>query len=437
MEDTKEPQGKQSGSASTLHLYLSVFFFLLAALALMVFTVRYLVTSESDAPDITTTASVTLPQPAASGTTNLEQTIEVTEGDTLADIFDRYNLDQRDLSAVLSMPNVKTALRHIKPGNQMQLMMTPNGALEKLSYQIGSNQFIKVARTQHGFISKTVTETLEVRKAVAQGVVRSSFYSAAQNAGLPTSLILDLGKIFAWHVNFKQGLHPGDTFEVLYEERYLGDKFIEYGDILAAKFYVNGELFEAIRFKPAKGIASYYTPTGNSLDRAFMRVPLKYTRISSSFNLNRKHPLLGITRPHEGVDLAANWGTPVTATGNGVISFEGKEGGYGNLVIVNHGQGITTRYGHLSRFVKGLHAGDHVSMGQVIAYVGSTGLATGPHLHYEYRINEAPQNPLTVKLPGTTPLPAKYRKSFLAQTRVYLAEMDKAISMPYQLTELG
>jgi murein DD-endopeptidase MepM/ murein hydrolase activator NlpD len=294
-----------------------------------------------------------------------------------------------------------------------------------------------VARTKDGFTLKTVSEKLDTRRAVAQGAVRSSFYSAAHNAGLPSSLVWDLNKIFTWQINFKQGLHPGDTFEVLYEKKYFGDKFVEYGDILAAKFYVNGALFEAIRFKDQHGEIHYYNPQGESLDRAFLRVPVHYTHIGSSFNMARRHPILGITRPHEGVDLAANRGEIVKAAGNGVIAFEGKQGGYGNLIIINHGRGITTRYGHLSHFVKGLRPGDTVKMGQIIAYVGSTGLATGPHLHYEYRINEVPKNPLSVKLPGSDPLAAKYRKTFLAQSRVYLAQMDKAVSMPEQLTELS
>ena len=254
---------------------------------------------------------------------------------------------------------------------------------------------------------------------------------------MPTSFIWDLSKIFAWKINFKQGLHPGDTFEVLYEKKYFGDKFIEYGDILAAKFYVNGELYEAVRFKhPQEGV-HYYTPTGESLDRAFVRTPLQYSRVSSSFNLARKHPILGITRPHEGVDLAASRGTAVKAPGRGVIAFAGRKGGYGNLVIINHGGGVTTRYGHLSRFSKEFHVGSTVKMGDVVAYVGSTGLATAPHLHYEYRINGIPKNPLSVKLPGAPPLAAKYRHLFLSQSKVYLAQMDKAVLMPQQITEIG
>ncbi len=237
------------------------------------------------------------------------------------------------------------------------------------------------------------------------------------------STTLALADLFAWDIDFVNDIQPGDTFTVTYEEIYDHGKYVEDGPILAARFVNDGHQYLAVRYVSPDGHAGYYTPDGRSLRKAFLRAPLEFTRVSSPFSLHRRHPILNLIRAHKGVDYAAPIGTPVRAAGDGRVIFAGRKGGYGNVVELDHAHGIMTVYGHLSRFARGLRVGEHVAQGAVIAYVGMTGLATGPHLHYEFRVNGVYKNPQTVSLPDAVPIDAALRADFLAQTGPLLGSL--------------
>jgi murein DD-endopeptidase MepM/ murein hydrolase activator NlpD len=235
---------------------------------------------------------------------------------------------------------------------------------------------------------------------------------------------MELVNIFGWDVDFALDIRKGDRFALLFEEHYLdGDKLRD-GKILAAEFTSRGDTYRAVLFTDPQGNSQYYSPDGKSMRKAFLRSPVDFRRISSKFQPERYHPVLGKKRPHRGVDYAAKTGTPIKAAGDGKVIFRGRKGGYGNTVVLQHGGNITTLYAHMSKFRRGVSSGSRVKQGQIIGYVGATGLATGPHLHYEFRINGSHRNPLTVKLPDAEPIPAKYKGEFMQQSRQLLAQLD-------------
>ena len=236
---------------------------------------------------------------------------------------------------------------------------------------------------------------------------------------------MELAQIFGWDIDFALELREGDQFHVIYEEQYLDGEKLRNGPILAAEFINRGNLYKAVRYTDKEGDTSYYDTEGNAKRRAFIRTPVKFSRISSRFTRKRWHPVLKRWRSHKGVDYAAPRGTPVKATGNGKVVFRGNKGGYGNVIFLRHGGKYTTVYGHLSRFAKGLKNGKAVKQGQIIGYVGSTGLATGPHLHYEFRVHGKHQNPLTIKLPKTIRLPKREQARFKKSTAPLMAQLDE------------
>ena len=224
--------------------------------------------------------------------------------------------------------------------------------------------------------------------------------------------------------NFALDIRAGDQFSLVYEEQYLHGKKLHDGNILAAEFINQDHSYRAVRFTDDKGHSGYYTPDGKSVRKAFLRTPVDFKRISSRFSMHRKHPKLNKIRAHKGVDYAAARGTPIRATGDGKVIYRGVKGGYGNVVILQHGTKYSTLYGHMSRFARGVYSGRQVHQGQIIGYVGMTGLATGPHLHYEFRVNGVHRNPLTVHLPDAAPLPKQYRDTFDNTSRPLLAQLD-------------
>ena len=236
------------------------------------------------------------------------------------------------------------------------------------------------------------------------GVINDNLISSIGNGRERLSLALNLSDIFAWDIDFTTDLRRGDTFKIIVEELYQDNKFKKYGKIIAAEFMNDGKSYQAYRFEH-NGKAGYYDNEGNSLKRAFLKAPLSFRRVSSGFSSGRFHPVLKRYRPHHGIDYAAPAGTPVSAVGDGTVAFSGYKGDYGKLVTIRHPNGYKTYYGHLSRIGKGIAPGVKVAQEEVIGYVGATGLATGPHLHYEMRVNEAPFNPLRLKLPNGEPIP--------------------------------
>jgi murein DD-endopeptidase MepM/ murein hydrolase activator NlpD len=266
---------------------------------------------------------------------------------------------------------------------------------------------------------------LQTQYIEANGEIEHSLFVAGQKAGLSDRLVLDLVAIFAWDIDFALDIQPGDRFTVVYEKYFYKGKKVKNGTIVAAAFANNGHIYRALRYTDPTGVTAYYTPEGDSMQKAFLRTPVKIGRISSHFSLARKHPILNIIRAHKGVDYAAPIGTPVYATGSGKVQFKGWKGGYGKTIALTHGDTYSTLYGHLSDYAENLSLGQHVSQGDVIGYIGNTGLATGPHLHYEFRVNNVHKNPLTVKLPKAKPLPEEYQADFRDKNATHFATLEK------------
>lgn len=342
------------------------------------------------------------------------QTIKLTKKTSLTTVLQNANISEDDILAVEALPEVKASARQLKVGDNIQILHDSQNKLYGLRYAFGTTETLNVTRDDQQFAANIVSQPIKTKEVVQHGRIIGSFADSAAKAGVPHKIIGELAAAFAWKINFNKDLHRGDSFSVIYNNEYVNNKKIDTGDLVAAELNLGGITYDAIRFTNSAGVTSYYSPQGQSLKTGFLRAPVHYSRISSPFSPSRMQPLLHFRRPHLGVDLAAPRGTPIDAAGDGTISFVGRDAGYGNLVIIDHGHGITTRYGHIQRFVRGLHTGMHVKEGQIIAYVGSTGLATGPHLHYEFRINGIAHDPLKVKLPGGNPISASYKKHFVS-----------------------
>jgi murein DD-endopeptidase MepM/ murein hydrolase activator NlpD len=269
---------------------------------------------------------------------------------------------------------------------------------------------------------------VEVRDSRAQGTIDTSLFVAARAAGVSPEIILRLANdIFGWDIDFALDIQPGDRFNLIYEQKFRDGQYIGDGRILAADFVNAGTVHRAVYYESADGkIADYFSPDGRSMRRQFLRAPLDFTRISSNFDPRRHHPILNMIRAHKGVDYAAPTGTIIKAAGDGRVSFVGTKGGYGRVVILEHGGGISTLYGHMSRFARAVNDGTRVKQGTTIGYVGSSGAATGPHLHYEYRINGMHKNPRTVSLPDAAPIPEGYLAEFRSHSAQLLARLDRA-----------
>ncbi len=375
-----------------------------------------------DKPATTATAGAT------QGTTQAApwQTFEVQDGDSLAAVFARAELTPRDVYDVVNAGEPANALTRIFPGDELALRVNGDGELQAVRYEMSETETLFVRRGEDGYEPKVVTNPLKAQRASTQGTITSSLYAAALGAGLDDRQIMQLAHIFGWDIDFALDLRKGDHFRVVYEELYRDGEKVRNGDILAAEFVNRGERFRAVRFTFPDGDNEYFTPEGKSMRKAFLRTPVNFTRVSSEFNPERLHPVLGYKRPHMGTDYAAPPGTPIKAAGDGKVIHAGRKGGYGNVVIIRHGSRYSTLYGHMKGFRRGLSTGDRVKQGEVIGYVGSSGLATGPHLHYEFRIDGKHRNPRTVKLPEAEPIPAEYRQAFNERTTPLLAALDES-----------
>lgn len=350
------------------------------------------------------------------------QTITVKKGDNLSKLFARMEIDTQELHKIVQLGEPTKTLNLISPGEELKFLLI-NNKLQELIYEIDDKQALHITRKGDDFVAKTITTELDKRIAHATGVVRSSLYMAAQDAGIPGSLTMELANIFDWNIDFVLDVHTGDRFSIIFEEYYLDGEKISYGNILAAEFVNQGHVYRAVRYTDKNGLSGYYTPDGTNMRKAFLRNPVDGSRISSGFGM-RFHPVLNRMRNHHGVDFAAPIGTPVKATGEGKIILMGRRGGYGNTIVIQHGGRYQTLYAHLSRFAKGLYAGSRVQQGEVIGYVGQTGLATGPHLHYEFRVDGVHRNPMTVKLPGAAPITPLQKLDFRLNTQGYITLLD-------------
>ena len=349
--------------------------------------------------------------------------LTVRRGDSLDRMFRRNRWSTRDLATLMQLDLSHRHLRLLKPGDEI-VIRHHNGRILSLSREIDFENSLRVYRSGDAYLAETVMHEIVPRQIVAGGDISSSLFKAAAEAGISDQSIMKLAGIFAWDIDFVLDIREGDEFVVIVEELWREGELVKQGDILAAEFINQGEVFRALRYVEPGGQIDYFTPQGNNVRKAFLRAPVSFTRISSNFNPRRRHPKLNTIRAHKGVDYAAPLGTPVQASGDGKVTFRGRKGSYGNTVIIQHGGNITTLYGHLSRFSGKAKNGARVRQGNIIGYVGQTGLATGPHLHYEYRKNGVHMNPRTVSLPAAEPINPKLRQDFLRATRPMMLKLD-------------
>jgi len=292
-----------------------------------------------------------------------------------------------------------------------------------LSRELDLTTSLLVKRDDGSFTATFVDRPIEHRRRLAFGRISSSLFESGAEAGLSDKVIMNLAGIFAWDVDFVLDIRRDDSYYVLFEQVWQDGEYVSDGEIVAAEFNNNGRTYQAVRYIDDDGRSDYFTPEGRSVRKAFIRAPVDFSRISSRFNPSRRHPILNTIRAHRGVDYAAPAGTPIKASGDGKVIFRGVKGGYGNTVILQHGGNITTLYAHMSRYAKEAKIGARVRQGQIIGYVGSSGLATAAHLHYEYRLNGVHRNPRTVELPQADPISADKMGDFLAKSTPVLDEL--------------
>ncbi|MCC5856613.1 MAG: peptidoglycan DD-metalloendopeptidase family protein [Ectothiorhodospiraceae bacterium] len=355
------------------------------------------------------------------------ETVTVRSGDSLSAIFSRMGLSAQELHRVVHAGDETRALSRIHPGREMHFRLLDDGeGLAELRYPLDRTRTLIVEREEEGFRAAIHEQTLETRRLQATGTIDRSLYLAGRQAGLSNRHIMQLMSIFEWQLDFNRDVRSGDRFSVIYEADFLDGERVADGRIIAASFENRGRTFQALHFELPDGTQGYFTPEGENLRKAFIRRPVQNARISSGFNRNRKHPVLGVTRPHLGTDFAAPTGTPIMASGAGRVVHAGRKGGYGHTVIIQHSNQYRTLYAHMSRYADGIRVGSRVDQGQVIGYVGRSGLATGPHLHYEFHVNGQPRDAMRVELPNGDPVPREQLADFKASTSNLLALLEEA-----------
>lgn len=353
---------------------------------------------------------------------NVWQTISPRSGDSMATIFRRLGLSAQNLHAVLQKNPHAKVLTAIKPSQKLQFLINKN-KLEKLIIPMNDIQTLTVYRQGNQYKTQVESKKTTNHSQYVTGVVRGSLYTTAQRLNIPSKLIQQMTQILNKEVDFAHAIRAGDQFSIAYEAVYVEDKKVGIGNILAVSYTNRGKTFQAVRHTKANGDFDYYTPQGESLKKAFSRYPIKFSHISSTFALTRYHPILHYKRAHKGIDLAAPIGTPIQATGDGVITIIDRHNGYGNMIKIRHDKTFSTVYGHMLKFQKGLSRGSKVKRGQIIGYVGQTGLATGPHCHYELHVNDQPRNPTTMGLPTAAPVPTREMASFRAKTKILFSQL--------------
>lgn len=367
-----------------------------------------------------------LPQPTALGENQNEYWREtrIQRGDTIASLLHRLQVD--DAAALSFIKNTKDTrtLYQLVPGRSVRAQTNAQGELLLLRYIASDATRLTVERKGDQFRASEAAAPLQTRTVMKSGVIRSSLFGATDAAGVPDVVATQLAEIFSSDIDFHLDLRHGDRFAVVYENFYSEGEPVKPGRVLAAEFINQGKVYRAVYYRDHTGHGDYYTPDGKNLRKAFLRSPLEFSRITSGFTLARFHPVLQTWRAHKGVDYGAPMGTRVRVTADGVVAFAGKQNGYGNLVVVQHAGNFSTAYGHLSAFGKGMRVGSRVTQGQIIGYVGMTGMATGPHLHYEFRVAGVQRNPLTVPMPISFPIAAQNRNEFLANSRQLTAQLE-------------
>ncbi|WNW12117.1 peptidoglycan DD-metalloendopeptidase family protein [Pseudomonas sp. DTU_2021_1001937_2_SI_NGA_ILE_001] len=349
----------------------------------------------------------------------------VARGDTLSTLFEKVGLPASSVHEVLASDKQAKQFSKLQDGQILQFELSQDGQLKKLHTKLNELESISLSKSSSGYTFDREVSKPDTRNTYAHGVINSSLSLSAQRAGLSHSMTMAMAEIFGYDVDFAQDLRKGDEFDVVYEQKFVNGKTIGTGNILAARFTNRGKTYTAVRYVNKQGVANYYTAEGNSMRKAFIRTPVDFARISSVFSLGRKHPILNKIRAHKGVDYAAPRGTPIKATGDGKVLLAGRRGGYGNTVIIQHGDTYRTLYGHMQGFAKGVQTGSSVKQGQVIGYIGTTGLSTGPHLHYEFQVNGVHVDPLGQKLPMADPIAKAEKQRFMQVSQPLMARMDQ------------
>ncbi|AFY22092.1 peptidase M23B [Pseudomonas sp. UW4] len=404
-------------------------------------------TQDQDAADVVQATNEPVPPPSAQIDNSAEDTQEtaqaepapvveekkpashreviVAKGDTLSTLFEKVGLPATSVHEILASDKQAKQFSQLKRGQKLEFELSPDGQLTNLHSKLNDVESISLTRNDKGYTFNRITAKPTVRSAYVHGVINSSLSQSAARAGLSHSLTMDMASVFGYDVDFAQDIRQGDEFDVIYEQKVVNGKAVGNGPILSARFTNRGKTYTAVRYTNKQGNSSYYTADGNSMRKAFIRTPVDFARISSKFSMGRKHPILNKIRAHKGVDYAAPRGTPIKAAGDGKVLLAGRRGGYGNTVVLQHGNTYTTLYGHMQGFAKGVKTGGTVKQGQVIGYIGTTGLSTGPHLHYEFQVNGVHVDPLGQKLPMADPIAKAERARFLAQSQPLMARMDQ------------
>ena len=361
------------------------------------------------------------------------QVVNVRAGETASEIFDQLQIPQADLARLLKYPGVNMEMRRLRPGAEIAFDLPPGGPLRGFRYtRIGEK--VELDMTGEKIVETAVPQQVDVRTVVLSGTVGDSLFESARKVGLTRQNLKELtDDIFKYSVDFDSDLDDNDRFSVVVDQTWKDGKLVDTGPVLAATITTDGKLHSGFLFE-RDGKPGYYTADGRSLERAFIRMPIPYARLTSGFG-GRRHPVLGRFRMHKGVDYAAGTGTPIMAAGDARVKSVGWHGGYGKAVELDHGQGKTTFYAHMSRFAK-IRPGQRITQGTVIGYVGSTGLSTGPHLHYEFRVNGAHRNPLSMMLPPPAPLSGSLLAQFKGETKRALGKIREVENIVFQGEEI-
>ena len=376
-------------------------------------------------PTVAATSTVISPIPANTATHEAVspwELIEIAKGDSLVRIFKRLGLGSAQAITISELHDAKP-LSHLRPGPYLKIRRDGDDLLS-LQYQPDSAHYLRIESADDHYQAEMVKRQFQIKQREAVIEITDSLYQSARRAQLPDSVTYRLVGIFQWQVDFSTDIRKGDLLTLVYEERFLDEKKVGNGPILAASLETGGTTYHAIRHTLSDGSGQYYTSDGKSLRGTFLRAPIANPRVTSSFSYKRLHPVLKIRRPHLGVDYGAARGTPVIATADGKIVRASRKGGYGKTIIIRHGQKYHTLYGHLSRYANGIRKGRSIKQGQVIGYVGTTGLSTGPHLHYELHVDGKPRNPRKIKTPRTASVSSKEKPAFIQHANDWVVRLE-------------
>lgn len=350
--------------------------------------------------------------------TLISEQVKIRSGDSLASLFKRQNISQKTMLEVSRSGELAKQFTRLVPGKHLTFVYNGKGEFVGLEYPVNKVTTIASFNTDGKFVTSEQLKETATTTRYFEGEIKSNFWNAGVDAGLDDTLIMNLANVFAWDVDFALDIRKGDKFFALVEQVYVDGEFVGYGEILAAEFVNQGDHFQAIQYTDGR----YYTPSGDSMRKAFLRAPVNFKYISSNFNPRRFHPVQKRYKAHRGVDYAASTGTPVVAAGDGKVIKSGYDKYNGHHVFIEHGGGITTKYIHFSK--RKVRKGQRVKQGQLIGLVGATGLAAGPHLHYEFLVNGVHRNPRTVSLPKANPISGKEKDNFIAFASQRLTQLN-------------